>query len=145
MAVAFFPHCHYYLWFGSRCTLSGSSVAREGCWDGTFSRSAPPHPLPFPSNTPLRYPSPLPPRAAWQQSSLFLPHFTPARRHAQPLVVARARFSWSRNGGRKKDGGTGGLANVLGSSLQRTTGLYLSDSLSSTFSLSDNPYLYLSW
>lgn len=73
---------------------------------------SPPSP-PVPSHTPLRYPFPLPPTAAWQQSSLFLPHFTPARRHAQPLVAARARSrSW--DGGKERGGGIDGLAGVLG-------------------------------
>lgn len=92
----FFSHCHYYLWFGSRSTLSGSSVAREGCWDGTFSLPPPPFPVPsriHPSGTLF----PCSPKAARQQSSLFLPQFTPARHHAQPLLAARAcSRSWER-------------------------------------------------
>lgn len=111
MAVAPFCHCHYYLWFGSRSSLSGSSVAREGCRESTFSRLPPPS-SPFNPRSGTLFP--LPPTATSATKLIVSPHFTPARRHAQPLLAARARSSRSWGGGRERGGGTGGLASVRG-------------------------------
>ena len=61
----------------------------------------------------LRYPFPLLPAAASATKLIVSPHFTPARRHALPLLAALARSSWGLGGGRERGGGTGGLPCVL--------------------------------
>lgn len=62
---------------------SGSSLAREGCRDSTFSHSAP-------AARPPRGPSPPPPHAS-ATKLIVSRRFTPARRCARLLLAARAR------------------------------------------------------
>lgn len=104
-----FSHCHYYgldlaaLYPGPRWRARVAGIA--------LSRVLPLSPIASPT---LRYPFPLPPTAASATKLIVSPHFTPARRHAQPLLAALARSSRSLGGGRERGGGTGGLAIVLG-------------------------------
>lgn len=91
-----------------------------------LSRAPPPFSTLF---TSPRVPFPLPPTAASATKLIVSPQFTPARRHAQPLLAARAHYSRSWGGERGAEGLAGWRASE-GSVLQPSSGQYLSDPLS---------------
>lgn len=111
MAVAFFSLSLLFMIWISQDFIRVFGGARG--LPGWHVLASPPLSSPF-THAPLRYPFPLPPTAASATKLIVSLHFTPARRHAQPLLAARARFSRSWDRGRERGGGTVGLTRVLG-------------------------------
>lgn len=86
-------------------------MAREGCWDGTFSLPPPPLSSPF-THTPLVLFSPSPPRPPGNKAHCFSPRVRLRVTTRSPYLL-RVRVPEAGRGERKGRG-TGGLASVLG-------------------------------